>query len=126
MWDEVLDGFKGKDEAHLVVGVPHLPPLSVVQEPSGGGLSVREGGMDKERDRGRRREGGSVCERERDGERTSEQPPIEEGTAGKVLRTSTMQPRPESGPDCLLCATFARQRWGAYSLWEPTNSARLR
>ena len=31
----------------------------------------------------------------------------EEGTAQNVLRSFTYTPRPESGRDCLVCATFA-------------------
>ena len=36
--------------------------------------------------------------------------PREYGTTQKVLRTFNRKPRPESGLDCLTCATFARQR----------------
>ena len=35
--------------------------------------------------------------------------PSEKGTTGKVLRTFTREPRPESGLDCLIGAIFARQ-----------------
>ena len=34
----------------------------------------------------------------------------EEGTPHKVSRTFTRKPGPESGPDCLPCAEFARKR----------------
>ena len=33
-----------------------------------------------------------------------------DGTAQKVVGTSTLKVRPKYGPDCLVCATFARQR----------------
>ena len=36
--------------------------------------------------------------------------PSEEGTPQNVLKTCAIEPRPESGLDCLVCAIFARQR----------------
>ena len=35
---------------------------------------------------------------------------IGEGTTLKVLRTFTSKPRPEYGPDCLVCATMCSLR----------------
>jgi len=35
--------------------------------------------------------------------------PSEEGTTYKLLMTFTIEPRPDSGLDCLICAEFARQ-----------------
>jgi len=36
--------------------------------------------------------------------------PSQEPTPQNVSTTFTWKPRPESGPDCLMCAEFARQR----------------
>ena len=36
--------------------------------------------------------------------------PSEKGTTQNVFRTFASKPSPESGPDSLLCAEFARQR----------------
>ena len=38
--------------------------------------------------------------------RDAEPLPSEQGTIEKVLSTFTREPRPESGLDCLICATF--------------------
>ena len=48
--------------------------------------------------------------------------PSEEGTPCTVLRTLTLEPEPESGPGCLTCAIFARQRLGPNSA--PRRGAR--
>ena len=50
--------------------------------------------------------------------------PSEKGTTLNVLRTFPAKPRPESGLDCLMCATFARS--GAGGLLLRRNVKRFR